>query len=180
MSQAVSISRGCGAGDGKSPAPDRTDRRDGRIKALAEGLAQHSAPQGRQDSNLQPPVLETSGLWRGYAVFRDARHSPRHGSSSSRSANVSTRVRCSLTPKRRVFGESRAARRFSGDLLESGQPPPPRVCAPQRTPPPAENDIESGNVTRSGLATRAARTRRERIACESLEAPAKRRERPSK
>jgi hypothetical protein len=27
-------------------------------------------PQGRQDSNLQPPVLETGGFWVSYAVSR--------------------------------------------------------------------------------------------------------------
>jgi hypothetical protein len=59
-------------------------------------------------------------------------------------------------------GDTTLASQLSGDMRESSQPPPPESASlsgrhhqPRmtlRTPPPAENDIEFRNITRSGLA----------------------------
>ena len=45
-------------------------------------------------------------------------------------------------------GDTTLASQPKDDMREWSQPPPTRVCKAHRTPPPAEDDIEFGNVTR--------------------------------
>jgi hypothetical protein len=46
-------------------------------------------------------------------------------------------------------GDTTLASQPTGDMRESSQPPPTRVCVAHRTPPSAEDDIECGNVPRA-------------------------------
>ena len=84
-------------------------------------------------------------------IIRDRLHS-RWGRPASGQTSIEARATLLSGHARRSRdggGDTTLASQPSGDIRESSQPPPTRVCATHRTPPPTENDIEFGNDPRA-------------------------------